>query len=130
MSSIDDLYHDALLAELDSPRHQGPLQDFTARNQEYSASCGDLIEVWLKLDEGQDPKIEDIGWRGNGCAISQASMSLLSDRVMGQTKSEVLELGSRDLEKLIGVKKISPGRIKCLMIGLTAIQSAFTKKES
>ena len=122
---MSDLYQQVLLEELSNPQNKGKISDADVSYRALNASCGDDMTVFIKFDG--DRTIEDIKWQGSGCAISQATMSLLSDKVKGKPLKEVLELQQQDLEKLIGVDSISSGRIKCLMLGLSAILKALAQ---
>ena len=89
-----------------------------------NASCGDDITVTISFDETKKI-ITHIGWTGNGCAISQAGMSLLSEKVIGMSREAVSELDQRAMERLLGIEQpIAYGRVKCLLLGLKAVQRA------
>ena len=79
-------------------------------------TCGDSFEIYVKLDDSKE-KILDVKYEGNGCAISTASMSLLSQKLNGMSFEEAKELTDKDIYEMIGVK-ISPGRINCAMLSI------------
>lgn len=118
---MSDLYQQVLLEELESPQNKGVMEDPDVQFHAVNASCGDDMTVYLSF-EGRT--VKDITWVGFGCAISQATMSLLSEEIKGKTTDEIAEISKHDLEKLIGIKEISTGRIKCLMLGLSAVNQA------
>ena len=66
--------------------------------------------------------VEDLKWTGEGCTISMATMSLLSNEVIGKKIEEVLKIDQQFLLKLLDLKSVTPGRIKCMQIGLKAVQ--------
>lgn len=118
---MSDLYQQVLLEELSHPQNKGELPDADVQYRALNASCGDDMTVYLKFD---GDVVSAIKWHGSGCAISQATMSLLSQELTGMTKKEIREIQQDNLEELIGVSSISSGRIKCLMLGLSAVQRA------
>jgi nitrogen fixation NifU-like protein len=122
---MSDLYQQVLLEELDSPQNKGVMEHPDVLFHAVNASCGDDMTVYLAF-EGQT--VKDISWVGFGCAISQATMSLLSEEIKGKTRDEIGKISKHDLEKLIGIKEISTGRIKCLMLGLSAVNQAILQK--
>jgi nitrogen fixation NifU-like protein len=117
---MSDLYQQVLLEELAHPKNKGEIADADVIFHAVNASCGDDMIVYLKLD---NTVVKDVKWSGSGCAISQATISLLSTEIIGKTIPEIFTITQQDLEQLIGVKEISVGRIKCLMLGLNAVQS-------
>ena len=120
---MSDLYQQVLLEELSHPQNKGELADADVMFHAVNASCGDDMTVYLKLNNGM---VEKVSWIGAGCAISQATMSLLSSELMGKTIVEVENIQQHDLEQLIGIEEISVGRIKCLMLGLNAVNGALS----
>ncbi|MDQ5950873.1 MAG: nitrogen fixation protein NifU [Patescibacteria group bacterium] len=117
---MSDLYQQVLLEELANPQNKKVMEDADVSSHAVNASCGDDMTVFLKLNGNV---ITEVSWVGSGCAISQATMSLLSEEVKGKTVADVHTISQRDLEQLIGLEeKISVGRIKCLMLGLGAVK--------
>lgn len=114
-----DLYADQILDHSKHPRHVGPIADASAVHDESNPSCGDRIRLELRVDDGV---VRDIGWTGGGCAISQAGMSLLSERVVGRTAENILALKKADMLELLGVP-VSARRMKCALLGLHALQN-------
>lgn len=121
-----DLYQEIILEEYSNPKHKGQLEDADVKVSQTNASCGDEVEVFVKFNH-QNDKIEKVSWRGVGCAISMATASLVSDLIIGKTRQQVLLLDQRDLEALLGIDEISPGRKKCLLLALKAFQKAVQK---
>lgn len=126
---MNDLYQEIILEEYAHPQNKGVLNDADAQHSESNSSCGDQVTVYLKWDS-QRRKIIDTRWEGVGCAISMATASFLSEHLKGMTAADVQALQQVDLEKLLGIEDISPGRQKCLMLGLVAYQKAVQKIES
>jgi nitrogen fixation protein NifU and related proteins len=119
----DDLYQEVILEEYSNPQNKGQLQDADVKVAETNASCGDEVEVFVKFDQSGQ-KIEDVKWRGVGCAISMATASILSQHILGKTRKEVLEVEQHELEEMLGVSEISLGRVKCLLLALKAFKKA------
>ena len=120
---MSDLYQEIILETIKNPSNQGTLEDVEPIH-ERNASCGDEVTVFLKV--GAYGKIEDVKWQGEGCAISMASMSLLSDKIIdeGLSIADVEQLSQEDLVEMLGLEQISPGRIKCLHLGKKAVSHA------
>lgn len=119
---MSDLYQEIILDQLEHPQHKGVLDgEGVISRHELNASCGDEVTVYLKLADGA---VTQLKWQGQGCAISMATMSLLAEKITQQklTKQQVLDLQLEDLLDLLGLEEISPGRLKCVMLGLKAIQ--------
>lgn len=109
-----DLYREQILDHYKRPRNYGELEDPTFSHRGENPVCGDDITVDVKLKDDSDV-IESVAFRGDGCAISQAAASLLTEELPGLTLSELHELDRDDVVDLLGVE-ISPMRIKCAVL--------------
>ena len=118
-----DLYAENILEHFKNPHNTGELSDASIDHQEENLACGDELTLWLKIDEG---KITSIGWAGTGCAISQASMSILSDEMFGKTEEEIEKFSKDDIYELLGVP-IGPRRFKCALMSLHCVKNAIRK---
>lgn len=116
-----DLYSDIILDHYKHPHHIGELKKYSHRAVEYNPLCGDTIQVDLSVD--QKGFVKNVGFVGSGCAISQASMSLFSDWLIGKKVSEVREYTFDDIVAMLNVP-ISQGRITCATLGLSAVKRA------
>lgn len=116
-----DLYHEQLLEEAKSPRNQHEIDQPDAVAKSLNSSCGDSVSVSVKFAKDQNT-IEAVSWSGAGCIISQASMSVLSDMIKGKSKDSLDNITPEMVMQELGVKSISPGRMKCLTLGLAAIK--------
>lgn len=114
-----DLYADQILDHYKHPRHAERIGDATSEHEEANLSCGDTVRVQLTIE---NDVIRNIGWHGGGCAISQAGMSLLSEKVMGMTVADALALRKDDILALLGVP-VSERRLKCALLCLIALQN-------
>lgn len=117
-----DIYYEVLLEEAENPRNQGTLPAPAVSHRSVTASCGDQVTIYLELDEKK--RISNIKWTGTGCVISQAAMSVLSDALIGKDTASLADMGLVDMLALLKFDSISPGRIKCCMLGLVCAKEA------
>jgi nitrogen fixation NifU-like protein len=115
-----DVYKELVLDHYRHPRNYGDLPDANARAKDSNVLCGDTIEMQLRLNRD---RIEDVRFRGQGCAISLASASMLTELSKGKPISEVKKLGKKQIIKLLGA---DPGltRIECALLGLKVLKMA------
>jgi nitrogen fixation protein NifU and related proteins len=118
---MDDLYRDFILEHYREPHNFGTLEHPDAVHEGYNPLCGDRITLMLAIDDAGT--VSDVAFTGRGCAISQASASLLTDRVRGKLLSEVAQLGRADVLEELGIE-ISPARLKCALLSLDTLQKA------
>lgn len=113
-----DMYAENILDHYRNPRNFGKLENPDAKYRELNPLCGDEYEFQLKFS---DEKIDDIKFSGDGCAISMASASMLSEFVKGKKVSDVQKIS---FEKVLGLLNISisPARMKCAMLPLTILK--------
>ena len=115
-----DMYRQQILDHYKNPRNYGELDDPTFSHVGENPSCGDTIKVDVQLaDDGET--IERVAFSGDGCAISQASASMLSGRLQGMTLEELEDLDTDDVTEMLGVD-ISPMRIKCAVLARQVAQ--------
>lgn len=112
------MYMEQLMDNYKNPRNVGKLDDYTFFRHQKNVSCGDTFDIYVKLDDNFQ-NIIDVKFTGDGCAISTASMSLLSQELIGMKFEKAKDLTDEDIYELIGIK-ISPGRINCAMLSLNA----------
>ncbi len=117
---MDDLYRDYILEHYRRPHNFGVIEEPTARYEGANPLCGDRITMMLGIRDGV---VADVAFTGRGCAISQASASLLTDEVKGKPVTEVAKMTSADLLDLIGIE-ISPARLKCALLSLDTLEHA------
>ncbi|MBS3149114.1 SUF system NifU family Fe-S cluster assembly protein [Candidatus Woesearchaeota archaeon] len=122
----DDLYAENILDHYNNPRNFGIPKKFDLNQQEINPLCGDEINIYLTLD---NKKIKDIKFSGSGCAISQASASIISEHIKGKEINEVKSYGKEDILNLLGIS-IGPVRLKCALLSLKAIQKSIQKSEN
>jgi nitrogen fixation NifU-like protein len=122
-----DLYSEIILDYFKNPRNKGPLPDAQHSATEHNPLCGDKITVHLEIDD-QD-KVINAHYEGEGCAISQASTSMLTEKLTGMTLEEVQKMPNDQIYDMLGIQ-ISPGRVKCALLGLVAAKSATSKNNT
>ncbi|OGJ21324.1 MAG: hypothetical protein A3J60_02390 [Candidatus Pacebacteria bacterium RIFCSPHIGHO2_02_FULL_46_9] len=118
---MEDLYHEELLEAARSPHNRGQLADANLVSPPVTNSCGDSCRIFLKLSDDKTTIIT-CAWEGIGCAISTASLSLLSDRVKGVPITEIQTWDDATLWSWFGFETFSVARRKCLLLGLQAVQ--------
>lgn len=122
----EEIYKENILDHHKHPHNAGRLEDATLRAKELNPSCGDVIELFLKLDACD--RVADVKFEGHGCAVSTASVSMLTDRINGRPLADVMALGERDVLDLLGIE-VGPIRMKCAMLPLRALKSALASKK-
>ncbi len=125
MSDFDDLYREHILDHYKNPRNHGELDSADCRAEGMNPLCGDEITVTVAL-AGDGETIEDVRFTGRGCAISQASASMLTELVKGRTAHDVAAMDKDELLDEIGIP-LTPVRLKCAMLGLTTLKVALHK---
>ena len=143
MNDLRALYQDIILDHNKSPRNFRIMDDATTVVEGYNPLCGDHYTLYLKL---QDEKIEDVSFKGSGCAISKASASLMSTVMKGKTRKEAEQIFERfhrlvtgdldpesnaeELGKLIAFAGVSefPARVKCAILAWHTVHSAIQGK--
>lgn len=117
---MNDMYSQNIIEHYNEPRNLGRLKNHTHFAREVNTLCGDEIEMFLNVENNV---VRDVGFIGNGCAISQASCSMLTESIKGKSLNEVRKLSKDDIVKMLGIE-ISPVRLKCALISLSATLSA------
>jgi nitrogen fixation NifU-like protein len=118
---MDDLYRDEILEHYRNPHNFGTLEQPTTVKEGANPLCGDRITLMLGIDD--DGNISDVAFTGRGCAISQASASMLTDEIKGKPLSEIAKLGQQDVLDNLAIE-ISPARMKCAMLSLDTLRLA------
>jgi nitrogen fixation NifU-like protein len=118
---VDELYRDQILEHYKRPHNFGRLEDADLEYEDTNPFCGDEQHVYLKLDD--DNRVTEVAFEGQGCAISTAATSLLTDELVGRTREEILRMPKEEVLELLGID-ISATRMKCAMLGLKVVKSA------
>jgi len=118
---MDELYRDQILEHYKRPHNFGRLERFDLDAEDNNPFCGDEQHVFIRLDD--DGRVAEVGFEGQGCAISTAATSLLTDEIVGMSREELVRLPKEQVLDLLGIE-ISATRMKCALLGLKVIKSA------
>ena len=116
---MDDLYREYILEHYRNPQNYGTMTDATFEAEGQNPLCGDELHVQVAVDDAD--RITQVRFTGQGCALSQAAMSILSDEIIGKTLEEVARMGREDVVELLGIE-LTPVRLKCALLGLVVVK--------
>ncbi len=141
---LSSLYQQLILEHYKHPRNKGALDEPTVEIHMRNPTCGDEVKLQLRVDDGV---VTEVGFTGQGCSISQASISMMTQQLAGMSVDDALELARRftrlmhgddevardrslgDLRALQGVARF-PVRVKCALLGFDALQEALNATEA
>ncbi|HKQ33227.1 MAG TPA: iron-sulfur cluster assembly scaffold protein [Thermodesulfobacteriota bacterium] len=112
--------YEFILDHYKNPRNYGTIEGADASFEEGIPSCGDKVRIDVRLKEGV---IEDMKFSGAGCAISQASVSILTENARGKKVEEIMSLKDEEVLSALGMP-ISPVRFKCALLGVKVLKKA------
>ncbi|MDQ6790627.1 MAG: SUF system NifU family Fe-S cluster assembly protein [Candidatus Dormibacteraeota bacterium] len=118
MAADEQFYREYILDHYKNPRNFGRIEAADITHEEYNPLCGDMVGMDFRVRDGV---IEDVKFHGRGCAISQASASLLTERLKGMTLDEAQQVGKDDVLEELGID-ISPARLKCALLSLKVLK--------
>jgi nitrogen fixation NifU-like protein len=119
---MDNLYRDFILEHYRQPHNRGVLEPHDLHFADSNPTCGDELSMTLQLD-GARERITDVAFDGRGCAISQASASIMTDELRGLSLVEIRSMDPREVVAALGVP-IGPARLKCALLGYKVLQGA------
>ena len=117
---MSDLYRDLILDHWKNPHNFGKLKKPTVEIKEANPLCGDDIELQIVVKK---EKITDVKFSGEGCALSQAGASILTDILKGKSLSQVKRITEEKFLKILGIRP-NPARLKCALLSFSALQKA------
>lgn len=112
---------DFILDHYENPRNYGAIDDATVVQKGGNPGCGDVVAFFLKLSE--DGTIEDISFEGEGCTISQAGASIVTELFLGKTLQDVEKTPAEVILDMLG-REIAATRLKCAVLGLNTVKEA------
>jgi nitrogen fixation NifU-like protein len=139
---MESMYREIILDHYKNPQHRGLPDAFDAEVHHVNPTCGDEVTLRVRVAGGA---ITELGWEGEGCSISQASTSVMSDLVVGKPiddamalqqkflelmqsrgEAELTEAEQDELEDAVAFEGVSkyPARVKCALLGWMAMKSA------
>lgn len=121
-----DLYTENILDLYKNPRNKGHLENPTHENFRNNPLCGDEITIQIIIN---DNKITDVKFDGQGCAISMASTSMLTEKIKNMDIEIVNKLSKDDILEMLHIP-ISPGRLKCALLSLDTLRGALEKEQN
>lgn len=116
-----DMYAEIILDHYRNPQHYGKLESATTTAYDVNPLCGDKLEISLRVKN--DGVVEDAQFTGEGCAISQASASMLLDEIIGKPLNEVLKIENQHVYDMLGVT-LTAARVKCALLSLVVVKKA------
>lgn len=122
-----DMYAENILDHYKYPRHNGKLEGATMSAYDTNPLCGDKIEVGVVVDDAG--VITDAGFLGEGCAISQASASMLMEEIIGKSLMDAVKMENQQVYDMLGVP-LTAGRVKCALLSLVTLKKALGTHKS
>jgi nitrogen fixation protein NifU and related proteins len=117
-----DFYRELILDYYRNPRNFGKLDPHDIDARDTNPLCGDEVEMQIKVSADKD-KIEEIKFIGKGCAISQATASMLTEMAKGKSLEWVKTLSRDDIQKMLGTSDLGPARVKCAMLSVKVLKT-------
>lgn len=117
---MDDFYKENILDHYRDPRNAGTLDNATHSHEENNPLCGDVIRIDIHVSD--ENVIDKVAFSGRGCAISQASASMLTEMLQGKTLAEAKEISKDDILEALGIE-IGPVRMKCALLSLKVLKA-------
>lgn len=127
LENIDDIYREAILDLYRNPLNKHSLIKPDIYHQENNPLCGDEVEIFIKFDKSDN--VSEVGYQGDGCAISMASASLVTDKIKGMSKAQIMKMTREDVLGLLGLENLNPTRQRCALLILKALQKGIENQE-
>jgi len=121
-----NIYQENILDHYRHPRHYGALESATKVHEELNPMCGDRLKLYLRLS---GHSLEEIQFEGEGCAISIAAASMLTEMIEGKSLDELQKLRDDDVLAEIGVP-LPPARTKCALLAISGLRKSLSSHET
>jgi nitrogen fixation NifU-like protein len=126
-----NLYREQLLDHYHNPQNFGQLETPDVDIEMDNPTCGDSVHITANLDS--EGRITEVMFEGEGCVISMAASSMLTEELIGKTPDQIEAMGLADIQEMMGGIRLSMGRVKCALLALNAVkegleQSSFTSE--
>lgn len=115
-----EMYREQLIDLYQHPLNFGSLETVSFSYEEDNPLCGDVVRIDVQLDDAG--RVADVRWQGDGCAVSQASASLLTEEIKGMTLDEIKQFDKQRLLDLLGIP-LSMMRVKCALLSLKVLKA-------
>ena len=113
------IYRQQMIELYKNPLNKGEIEDPTFTHEEDNPLCGDIVQIDVQM--GDDGRVADVKWSGDGCAVSQVSASLLTEEIQGMTMAEIQAIDQDYILELLGIE-VSMSRMKCAVLSLRVLQ--------
>lgn len=121
----EEIYRENIIDHFKNPRNYGEIVEAEIKHSELNSVCGDMIRLFVKLEEG---KVDDIKFKGNGCAISMAATSMMTELLKKKTLDEIKNLKNEDIFEMLGIK-LGVVRMKCGLLCLNTLMKGLEQME-
>lgn len=115
-----DIYSEIILDYFKNPINKGKIAKPDGTATEHNPLCGDKIRIDLRLEKN---KVVEAKFSGEGCAISQAAASMLTEKLIGKTPAQIKKIKNEEIYKILNIH-ISPARAKCALLALVTAKKA------
>lgn len=115
---MEDMYREIILDHARNRRNWGLLEPNNFDHEEKNPLCGDHLHLTMRIDENNI--IQEVGWEGSGCAISQASASMLGEMLVGMSMEDARKIDKQEILDMIGIP-LTINRVKCALLSLKVL---------
>lgn len=114
------MYRELILDHYKNPRNHGKLEPADISFEDDNPLCGDRLRIDIRLNENK--RVKEVAFSGQGCAISQASASMLTEEILGKSLDELKQIGKENVLNLLGIE-LGPVRLKCALLSLKVLKA-------
>ena len=118
-----DIYREIILDHYKNPRNYGVIDNADIKSKDHNPLCGDVLELYIKFSK--DKKVIDVKFSGKGCAISQASASIITEMIHGKHIDDIKLIDKDKLLTELGTPDLGHTRIKCALLSLKVLKTGY-----